>query len=148
MKLLALLAGTIVLAFGQVNPQQCVANAAVPPNLRVEGLTELIGDIVLNCTGGTPTPAGQLIPRGNISVTLNTSVTSRILSNSGSEALLFIDEPQSPTNPQTQFNLCLDLKGCDVVATGGLKEGELVIVEGIQKVHPGQVVDASILPGN
>ena len=39
-------------------------------------------------------------------------------------------------------------QGRDVVVTEGLKEGELVIVEGIQKVHPGQVVDASILPGN
>ncbi len=31
-------------------------------------------------------------------------------------------------------------QGRDIVVTQGLKEGELVIVEGIQKVHPGQVV--------
>ena len=30
----------------------------------------------------------------------------------------------------------------------GLKEGELVIVEGIQKVRPGQVVTATVVPGN
>jgi SOS-response transcriptional repressor LexA len=30
----------------------------------------------------------------------------------------------------------------------GLKEGELVIVEGIQKVRPGQIVTASMVPGN
>jgi membrane fusion protein, multidrug efflux system len=38
-------------------------------------------------------------------------------------------------------------QGRDVVVTDGLKEGELVIVEGIQKVHAGQVVTASV-PGN
>ena len=33
-------------------------------------------------------------------------------------------------------------QGRDIVVTQGLKEGELVIVEGIQKVHPGQLVAA------
>jgi membrane fusion protein (multidrug efflux system) len=36
----------------------------------------------------------------------------------------------------------------DVVVSAGLKEGELVIVEGIQKVRPGQVVATSLAPGN
>jgi SOS-response transcriptional repressor LexA len=35
-----------------------------------------------------------------------------------------------------------------VVVSNGLKEGELVIVEGIQKVHPGQVVSASVVSEN
>ena len=39
-------------------------------------------------------------------------------------------------------------QGRDVVVSDGLKEGELVIVEGIQKVRPGQVVAASVMPGN
>jgi membrane fusion protein (multidrug efflux system) len=39
-------------------------------------------------------------------------------------------------------------EGRDVVVTDGLKEGELVIVEGIQKVHPGQVVSATVVPEN
>ena len=34
--------------------------------------------------------------------------------------------------------------GRNVVVTDGLKEGELVIVEGIQKVHAGQVVSANV----
>jgi membrane fusion protein, multidrug efflux system len=38
-------------------------------------------------------------------------------------------------------------EGRDVVVTDGLKEGELVIVEGIQKVRPGQVVTANVVPG-
>ena len=36
----------------------------------------------------------------------------------------------------------------DIVVSDGLKEGELIIVEGIQKVRPGQVVAASVAPGN
>ena len=39
-------------------------------------------------------------------------------------------------------------QGRDVVVSNGLKEGELVIVEGIQKVHPGQVVAATVVPEN
>jgi len=38
-------------------------------------------------------------------------------------------------------------QGRDIVVTGGLNKGELVIVEGIQKVRPGQVVAASIMQG-
>jgi hypothetical protein len=29
---------------------QCVANAGVPPTIRAEGLTELVGDVTLNCS--------------------------------------------------------------------------------------------------
>jgi len=39
-------------------------------------------------------------------------------------------------------------QGTAVIAATGLKDGERVIVEGIQKVHPGQVVAASVAPGN
>jgi len=38
-------------------------------------------------------------------------------------------------------------EGRNVVVTDGLNEGEQVIVEGIQKVHPGQIVAASGVPG-
>jgi hypothetical protein len=33
------------------------------------------------------------------------------------------------------------------VVTDGLKEGEQIIVEGIQKVRPGQVVTTTVVPG-
>jgi membrane fusion protein, multidrug efflux system len=39
-------------------------------------------------------------------------------------------------------------QGTAVIVTAGLKVGERVIVEGILKVHPGQVVAASTAPGN
>jgi membrane fusion protein, multidrug efflux system len=39
-------------------------------------------------------------------------------------------------------------EGRNVVVKNGLKEGELVIVEGIQKVHAGQVVAVTVVPQN
>ena len=36
--------------------------------IRAEGLAESVGDLVLSCTGGTPTPAGQAVPTINITV--------------------------------------------------------------------------------
>lgn len=94
---LALLLGVAVTASAQQPAFQCNASAAVPPQLRSEGLTELTGDIVLNCTGGVPTLNTANIPQANITVFLNTTVTSRLLSV-GSEALLMIDEPNTAPN--------------------------------------------------
>jgi membrane fusion protein (multidrug efflux system) len=37
-------------------------------------------------------------------------------------------------------------QGRDIAVKDGLKEGELVIVEGIQKVHAGQIVTATVAP--
>jgi len=60
-------------------------------------MTELIGDIVLTCTGGSASPVGSAIPTANITVSLGTQVTSRLLgafsTTNSSEALLLIDEP-------------------------------------------------------
>jgi len=78
----------------------CSTTTTVTPTVRSEGFTELVGDIVLNCTGGSPVAFGQPIPQANITVFLNTQVTSRVLSTTGgnvSEALLMIDEPGSST---------------------------------------------------
>jgi hypothetical protein len=97
-------------AYGQVTNQAliCQANASVPPLVRAEGLTELVGDVTLICTGGIPTQAGAIVPQTNIRVFLNTNITSRILATTGnfSEALLMIDEPHSTNNPTTPLRLC------------------------------------------
>ena len=101
-------------ALGQ--QMSCVATAGSTSPLRSEGFTELIGDITLTCTGGTnflSASASNPIPTANITIFLNTQVTSRLLPNAAtagvnaSEALLLIDEPGSglagygPTQPQT-----------------------------------------------
>jgi uncharacterized protein (TIGR03437 family) len=94
---LALAATTVVHAANQFT---CVANVAVTPTMRAEGFTEATGDIILTCSGGTPTPAGMPIPLGTVSVTLNTPITSTIMGpNGASDALLLIDEPNTASNP-------------------------------------------------
>jgi hypothetical protein len=71
----------------------CQANAGNPTIVRAEGLTELVGDLLLNCNGGTPTLAGAAIPLSNVTIFLNTNLTSRLLGGGLSEATLMIDEP-------------------------------------------------------
>lgn len=91
---LALLTGFAVTASAQVPAFVCVQGAAVPPLVRAEGVTELVGDTVLNCSGGTPAATGVTIPTANFDVFIgNANVTSRILSGSTTEALLLVDEP-------------------------------------------------------
>jgi len=95
-------------AYAQVggNSFTCAATA-VPNIVRAEGITELMGDLILNCTGGTPTAAGLPIPLQNVVITIGgTNITSRIVGSTNpssntydaSEALLLIDEPY-PTTP-------------------------------------------------
>jgi hypothetical protein len=72
----------------------CSATGGVPNIVRAEGITELLGDLVLNCTGGTPTQATLPIPQQNVQISINTNITSRIVGAGNiSEALLMIDEP-------------------------------------------------------
>jgi len=76
----------------------CVATAAGTPELRPEGYTELVGDIVISCTGGPVPQQGSNIPTTNIVVYMAPAVpiTSRFMSSNGaSEALLIIDEAGS-----------------------------------------------------
>ena len=74
----------------------CSVNTANTPTLRSEGITEQIGDIVIICSGGPILTPGELAPAVNITVSLTSQVTSRLLSSLAvSEALLLIDEPNT-----------------------------------------------------
>jgi hypothetical protein len=127
--------GTSAYAQNNTGAFACVANAAVPPIIRAEGVTELVGDLILNCTGGQPTAVGVSIPLSNVQIFLNTNVTSRIISTSTnlSEALLIIDEPYpgaaanppSPTSSQvpgttsTQLACAaLNSTNCTIIGVG------------------------------
>jgi len=85
---------------GSQAPLSCSTNITATPQLRAEGYTETTGDITIQCTGGPNTPVGNTIPAVNITIFLNTQVTSRLLGSSGqSEALLLIDDPGNPFLP-------------------------------------------------
>jgi hypothetical protein len=92
--------------FAQTSQFACIANAGVPPIVRADGLSELMGDLVLSCTGGTPTPANQAVPQYNVTVALSTNVTSRVLAGSFTEALLIVDDPASAVQPSQPLLNC------------------------------------------
>ncbi len=93
------LMGTMAANAQQLGAFTCSASA-VPHQVRSEGLTELTGDIILNCTGGTPTAYGAPVPLVNVQIFTNTQITSKRLvdnSTSWSEALMAFDDP-TPAN--------------------------------------------------
>lgn len=79
----------------------CIAQAAGTPSIRAEGVTELVGDVLIQCFGGVPTAFNENLRQVNIQVFTqpNINITSRILDDGSAdnmtEALLFIDEPST-----------------------------------------------------
>ena len=96
----ALLVACILPALGKtpIPGLSCTIVDTAPKLVRVEGFAELTSDVVLECQGGSPTPAGQPIPTVTFRAYINTNLTSRLLATSPdlSEALLLIDEPAPP----------------------------------------------------
>jgi hypothetical protein len=82
-------------------PMTCQATSA-PKVLRTEGLTEPLGDLIVYCTGGTPTAANAVVPSTNIILFLNTDITSmatgETITTQWDEALLLVDEPNTLSN--------------------------------------------------
>ena len=92
--LLAIIAMVGSVASAQVTaPFQCSAGLAVPTTVRAEGVAEIMGDFVMQCTGGTPTALGAPVPQVNFSIWLNVNITSKLMSGNYSEAILAIDDP-------------------------------------------------------
>ncbi len=108
----ALLAGLTVPASAQQNTVICTVQSATDNLIRSQGYTEQVGDVVLACTGGVPTLAGGNVNGVNIQIFVSSvNITSQItqpVSGGGSfsEALLIIDEPNSPTNPTVPLLNC------------------------------------------
>ena len=100
-----------------------------------------------------PNPDGLLVPGGVVGV---------IVERGTPQAALVVPQAAVQLDQAGRYVMVVDEakkvdlrrvttgveEGRDVVVTEGLKEGELVIVEGVQKVRPGQIVTASIVPGN
>jgi membrane fusion protein (multidrug efflux system) len=100
-----------------------------------------------------PNPEGMLIPSGIVEV---------IVDRGGAQSSLMIPQSAVQLDQAGRYVMVVDdnkkveqrrivagiEQGRDLVVKEGLKQGELVIVEGIQKVHPGQVVSANVLATN
>jgi hypothetical protein len=110
-----LLAGLTVPASAQIQSTP-VCNSQVATNYlaRAEGYTEQVGDLIVTCTGGSPTAAGQPVPQADITVFMSQNVTSRITGSGGGagtflDALLIIDEPNSS---QIAANSAIQILNC------------------------------------
>lgn len=76
---------------GQTNSPICRITA-VPPTVRIEGVAERLGDIVLRCSGR----AGQQVT-GNLTISLNTTITNRVLPNGKLDAVFTADVGSGPS---------------------------------------------------
>jgi hypothetical protein len=114
--LLAVLIAVGSVASAQVPPAfQCTANAGVTPLVRAESLAELVGDVVLNCSGGTPAPPGPgTVQKVNVRIFLNVNVTSALLDGNWNESILSIDDPLPPNQRPCAAN------NCSISGVGGL----------------------------
>ena len=100
-----------------------------------------------------PNPDGRLVPGGVVGVVVERGPPQAALVvpqaavqlDQAGRYVLIVDEAKKVELRRVTTGV---EEGRDVVVTEGLKEGELVIVEGVQKVRPGQIVTASIVPGN
>jgi membrane fusion protein (multidrug efflux system) len=100
-----------------------------------------------------PNPDGLLIPGGVVGVTTERGAPqsalvvpqSAVQLDQAGRYVLVVDQAKKVELRRVTTGV---ERGRDIIVTDGLKEGELVIVEGIQKVRPGQVVTASTVPGN
>jgi membrane fusion protein (multidrug efflux system) len=118
------------------------------------GLTNFL-DIQVSSTTDTvavraqfANPNGILVPGGFVSVVVERGAPksallvpqSAIQLDQAGHYVLVVDDAKKVE--QRRVTTGAD-QGADIVVATGLKQGELVIVEGIQKVRPGQVVAAS-----
>jgi membrane fusion protein (multidrug efflux system) len=96
-----------------------------------------------------PNPEGMLIPGGIVGVLVERGApqSSLVIPQSAvqlDQAGRYVMVVGADKKVE-QRRITADVEqGRDIVVTAGLKEGELVIVEGVQKVHPGQVVAANV----
>lgn len=102
---LALLASFATLVSAQnTTPMSCTVTP-YSNAMRAEGKNELIGDLVVSCTGGTAFANDTTAPRVDFTLTVPQAITSRLTTTTttapfASDALLLIDDPSNITpNP-------------------------------------------------
>jgi len=135
---LVLVLGSAVPASAQSPGPQITCNSitTAQPLLRAEGLTELVGDIVLNCqqtnaeTGPTQPPAN--VPQANITVTIGATLGTPTVSGA-LDALLLVDDPTQ----QNQYPCPHPTNGqeCTVEGDGGQTFNQSVASGGHNKYN-------------
>jgi membrane fusion protein, multidrug efflux system len=122
------------------------------------GLSNFLDILVGNTTDTVavraqfPNPQGLLVPGGFVGVTVERGApkTALVIPQSAVQIdqagryVLVVDDAKKVELRRVTTGA---EQGADIVVSGGLQKGELIIVEGIQKVRPGQVVAATPMPG-
>jgi membrane fusion protein, multidrug efflux system len=133
----------IKLPDGSIYPQPGITNFL---DVQVEADTDTV---VVRAQ--LPNPGGVLIPGGIVGVIVDRGAPkmslvvpqSAVLLDQAGRYVMVVDNAKKVE--QRRITTGVET-GRDVVVTDGLREGELIIVEGLQKVHPGQVVSATVVP--
>ena len=100
-----------------------------------------------------PNSDALLIPGGVVGVVVDRGTPvesllvpqSAVLLDQAGHYVLVVDDAKKVEQRRVTTGI---EQGRDIVITQGLKAGEIVIVEGVQKVRPGQVVSTSVAAGN
>ena len=92
-----LVGGTLRIADAQ-SALTCIPSGG-PPLVKAEGITERVGDLLLNCTGGAPNAQVTL----NLSIFLTVNITNRINGNNAATDVVFtIDNGAGPQPANVQ----------------------------------------------
>lgn len=100
-----------------------------------------------------PNPNGVLIPGGIVGVIVERGKPrtallvpqSAVLLDQAGHYVMLVDDAKKVEQRRVTTG---SEQGRDVEVASGLREGELVIVDGIQKVRPGQIVATTVAPEN
>jgi membrane fusion protein, multidrug efflux system len=117
-------------------------------DIQVSGTTDTVA-----VRAELPNPQGLLVPGQFVGVVVQAGAPrsalvipqSAVLIDQGGRYVLVVDAAKKVEQRRVTVGA---EQGTGIIVTEGLKEGELVIVEGVQKVRPGQLVAASVAPGN
>src|SRR5262245_20162912 len=130
-------------------------NGSIYPHPGISNFLDVQADTTtdtVSVRAQVPNPDGDLIAGGVVGVIVERGVPrsaitipqAAVLIDQAGRYVLLVDAARKVE--QRRITTGVE-QGRNVVVTDGLKEGDLVIVEGVQKVRPGQVVTASVVPG-
>ena len=139
----------------QINVRIKLPNGTIYPHAGVSDFLDVQVDpttdtVTVRAT--VPNPEHVLIPGGVVGVTVERGAPKSALTIPQAAVLLdqagrYVLVVGSDKKAEQRRITAGSEQGRDIVVTDGLKEGEQVIVEGIQKVRAGQVVTTTVVPG-
>ncbi len=91
--------------------QQCTVQASGTPSVRANGQAELVGDVIIACSGGTPVQAPNVIPATDITLRFNVPVTSKVIAHGATEALMFYNDPPPAAQHPCTIGACTNHAG-------------------------------------